>query len=269
MSKAAISIGLAALLSHGAQALAADLLPPAPSLDSPALRGRFDGDSGAYLRADAGFGQLRARNAASVFAAPLPGFQQDATRLDRSTLLGLGAGYQFNEFVRADVTGEYRGSASYSARASYADSANCGAARCAETYTGALRGAAVMGNVYGQIGSWFDVTPFIGLGLGFARTTFAPLYVVAGNGHGAGQTQEVSQVRPAFALMAGGAWDLSSSVKIDAGYRYMMLGSALSGAMACTPATGPCAGQVQKLGVASHDLRVGLRYGLAQGNLGP
>ena len=243
MSKAAIWISLAALLAQAAHALAADILPPAPSLDSPALRGRFEAESGAYLRADAGFGQLQARRPSSTFSSPQPTFLREATRLDQAGLLGVGAGYQFNEFVRADVTGEYRGSASYSARASYADSANCGAARCAETYTGALRGAAVMGNVYGQIGSWFDVTPFIGLGLGFARTTFAPLYVVAGNGHGAGQTQEVSQVRPAFALMAGGAWDLSSSVKIDAGYRYMMLGSALSGAMACTPATGPEVGR--------------------------
>ena len=33
-----------------------------------------------------------------------------------------------------------------------------------------------------------------------------------------------------LALMAGGAWDLSSKVKIEAGYRYMALGSARSGA---------------------------------------
>ena len=265
MSKAAICIGLVALLAQGAQVLAADILPPAPSLDSPALRGRFDGDSGAYLRADAGFGQLQARRATSTFATPLPGFQQDATRLGHATLLGLGAGYQFNEFVRADVTGEYRGSASYGASASYADAASCGAARCAETYAGAFRTMVLMGNVYGQIGSWFDVTPFVGLGFGFARTSFAPLTLAPGNGHGAGQAPEVSQIRPAFALMAGGAWDLSSKVKIEAGYRYMTLGSARSGDMACTPGSGPCAGQVQKIGLASHDLRLGLRYGLESG----
>ena len=265
MSKAAICIGLAALLAQAAQVQAADILPPAPSLDSPALRGRFEADSGAYLRVDAGFGQLRPRNPSSTFSSPQPTVLREATRLDQAGLLGIGVGYQFNEFVRADVTGEYRGSANYSARASYVDGANCGAARCADAYAGALRGAALMGNVFGQIGSWFDVTPYVGLGLGFARNSFAPLHLAAGNGHDAGQTPEVTQIRPAFALMAGGAWDLSSSVKIDAGYRYMMLGSALSGAMSCTPATGPCAGQVQRTGLASHDLRIGLRYGLAQG----
>jgi len=269
VSKAAICAGLTALLALGAQVHAADILPPAPSLDSPALRGRFDGDSGAYLRADAGFGQLRARSASSTFTTPLPGFQIEATRLDHAPLLGLGAGYQFNEFVRADLTGEYRGSASYSARASYADPTNCGSARCADAYAGAFRSMAVMGNVYGQIGSWFDVTPFIGLGLGFARTSFAPLSLAADGVHGAGRAQGVSQIRPAFALMAGGAWDLSSTVKIEAGYRYMILGSARSGAMVCAPATGPCAGQVQKIGLASHDLRIGLRYGLASGAILP
>ncbi len=269
MSKAAISIGLAALLAHGAQALAADILPPAPSLDSPALRGRFDGDSGAYLRADAGFGQLRARNTASTFATSLPGFQQDATRIDRSTLLGLGAGYQFNEFVRADVTGEYRGSASYGARASYVDAASCGAARCAEAYAGAFRSMVLMGNVYGQIGSWYDVTPFVGMGLGLARTSFATLTLAPGNGHGAGLAPEASQIRPAFALMAGGAWDLSGRIKVEAGYRYMTLGSVRSGAMSCTSPAGPCGGQIQKIGLASHDLRIGLRYGLDSGTFLP
>jgi len=268
VSKAAICIGLAALLAQAAQVQAADILPPAPSLDSPALRGRFEGESGAYLRADAGFGQLRARSPSSTFFSPQPTFQREATRLDQAGLLGLGVGYQFNEFIRADVTGEYRGSASYSARASYADSANCGAARCVDAYKGALRSAALMGNVYGQIGSWFDVTPYMGLGLGFARTTVAPLSVGAGNGHGAGQAPDATQIRPALALMAGAAWDLSATVKIDLGYRYTTLGSARSGAMACTPANGPCAGQVQKMDLASHDLRIGLRYGLAPGPFG-
>ena len=69
--------------------------------------------------------------------------------------------------------------------------------------------------------------------------------------------------------MAGGAWDLSTKIKIEAGYRYMTLGSARSGAMDCTPAAGPCAGQVQKIGLASHDLRVGLRYGLDSGTFLP
>ena len=269
MSKAAICVGLVALLAVGAQAQAADILPPAPSLDSPALRGRFGSESGAYLRADAGFGQLRARSAASTFTSPLPGFAFERIQLGRAPMLGLGAGYQFNEFVRADVTGEYRGSASYNTRASYMAAGNCGASRCDDAYRSAFRSAALMGNVYGQIGSWFDVTPFVGLGLGLARTSVAPLSLAASDDHSAGQAPGATQIRPAFALMAGGAWDLSSTVKIEAGYRYLSLGSARSGAMACATTAGPCAGQVQKISLASHELRIGLRYGLASGTFLP
>ncbi len=265
MSKAAIYIGLAAFIAQSAPACAADLLPPAPSLDSPALRGRFAPESGAYLRADTGFGALQTRSAASTFSTAPTGFQYDATQPGHAMLLGLGAGYQFNDYVRADVTGEYRGSARYTARTSYVDAANCGAARCSDAYSASTQSAALMANVYGEIGSWFDVTPYIGFGAGVAHTSFAQMTVVAANGHSAGQAPRASQVRPSFALMAGASWDLSSRLKIEAGYRYMTLGAARSGAMACTPAMGPCAGQVQQIGLSSHDLRIGLRYGLTGG----
>ena len=267
MSKAAIMVGLAAFLAHCAPQLAgstwaADLLPPAPSLDSPALRGRFAPESGAYLRADAGYGVLQTRSATSTFSAPATGFRYEATDMGQAGLLGLGAGYRFNDYMRFDLTGEYRGSASYGAQTSHVDPAHC-ATRCAEAYAASIRSGAVMANVYGEIGSWFDVTPFVGFGAGVAQTTIAPMTIAVGNGHGAGEAPRASQVRPSFALMAGASWDLSSKIKIEAGYRYMTLGTARSGAMACAPATGPCAAQVQQIGLASHDLRIGLRYGLS------
>lgn len=265
MSKAAIYLGLAAFAALGAQAFAADLLPPAPSLDSPALRGKFAPESGAYLRVDTGFGALRARSAASTFSAPVTGFQNDSTQVGRASLIGLGAGYQFSEYVRMDMTGEYRGSASYAARASYVDGANCGLARCMDAYAASVQSATLMTNVYGEIGSWYDVTPYVGFGAGLAHTTIAPMTMPSGNGHGAGEAPQATQVRPSFAIMAGASWDLSSKLKIEAGYRYMNLGTARSGAMSCASTTGPCAAQVQQVGLASHDLRIGLRYGLSGG----
>lgn len=173
-------------------------------------------------------------------------------------MIGLGAGYQFNDYVRADLTGEYRGSSRYSARASY----DCGGSRCSDPYSGSFQTSAVMANVYGEIGSWFDVTPYVGFGAGLAHTSFSPVTIVAANGHNAAESPRASQVRPSFALMAGASWDLSSKLKIEAGYRYMTFGAARSGAISCSPAAGPCAGQVQQIGLASHDLRIGLRYGL-------
>jgi hypothetical protein len=242
------------------------MLPPAPSLESLTMRGRFDAEAGAYLRADAGLGLMRARSAASTFGANVPAFAYDGAQLGHATALGLGAGYQFNEYIRADVTGEYRASASYAARASYIDPTICGLARCSDAYAGAFRSAVVMANGYGEIGSWFDVTPFVGLGLGVAHTMSAPVSLSAGNGHGVGLSPGAAQTRLAFALMAGASWDLTPRLKVEVGYRYMNLGSGQNGPIACVAAAGACVGQVQQIGLASHDLRIGLRYALRQGS---
>ena len=263
MSKAAIIAGLAAFIAHSAQACAADLLPPAPSLDSPALRGRFASETGAYLRADTSYGLLRTRSATSTFTAAVTAFQYDATDAGRAGMVSLGAGYRFSEFMRVDLTGEYRGSARYSARTSY----GCSGSRCSDLYSGSIQSSVLMANVYGELGSWFDITPSVGFGAGLAHTTFAPMTLEAANGHDEGQSAQASQVRPSFALMAGASWDLSSKLKLEAGYRYMTLGAARSGAISCTPAAGLCAGQVQQTGLAAHDLRIGLRYGLTNGDL--
>ncbi len=260
MSKALMCAALVALTTSGVRA--ADILPPAPSLDSFDLRGGFDADAGVYLRVDGGLGLTRAHGPLSTFDVAVPGFAYDAAHVGHTSLLGLGAGYQFSEYMRADVTAEYRASASYAARASYPDAMNCGASPCSDTYAGAFRSAVLMANGYGEIGSWFDVTPFVGLGLGLARTSSAPVSISAGNGHGEGQSPGASRVRLAFALMTGASFDLTPQIKIEASYRYMSLGSGQSGAIACPVAAGACTGQVQQIGLASHDLRIGLRYAL-------
>ncbi len=261
MSRAMIFGGLLALATGAAGA--ADILPPAPSLDSSDLRGRFELETLAYVRADVSLGWDRSRNANSTFASPVTDFRLDSTRFTQAPVTGLGVGYQLNGFVRTDLTVEQRGSARYKAAASYVDATNCGAARCAETYSGAIRSTLVMANAYGEIGSWFDVTPFVGLGLGFARNAVQPVSLPLSNGHGVGQSSVATQTRFAFALMAGLAYDLTPQIKVETSYRYLNMGAAQSGAIACAPAAGACVGQTQRIGLSAHDLRIGLRYALS------
>ena len=128
MSRAMLFGGLLALVTGAASA--ADILPPAPSLDSAHLRGRFELEAGAYVRADASFGWLRGHHPASTFTSDVSSFRLDATRFERVPITGLGVGYQINGFLRADLTVEQRGSARYQGSASYVDGANCVGARC-------------------------------------------------------------------------------------------------------------------------------------------
>ena len=264
MSRAMLLGGLLALVTGAASA--ADILPPAPSLDSAHLRGRFELEAGAYVRADASFGWLAGRNAASTFTSNVSSFRFDATRFGRVPVTGLGVGYQLNGFLRTDLTVEQRGSARYQASASYVDGAACGAVRCADAYTGAIRSTLVMANAYGEIGSWFDVTPFVGLGLGLARHAFEPVSLPAGNLHDAGQSAGATQTRFAFALMTGLAYDLTPQIKVETSYRYVNMGSARSGVITCAIPAGACSGQTQSLGLSAHDLRIGLRYALSSGS---
>ena len=261
MSRAMIFGGLLALVTSAAGA--ADILPPAPSLDSADLRGRFELESGAYVRADASLGWARARDAASTFVNPVSDFRLDSTRFSQAPVTGLGIGYQLNGFLRADLTVEQRGSARFKASGSYVDAPTCGAARCSDAYAGGIRSTLVMANAYGEIGSWFDVTPFVGLGLGFARNAFEPTSLPAVNGHGVGQSSRVTQTRFAFALMAGLAYEVTPQIKVETSYRYLNMGAAQSGAITCAPAAGACVGQTQRIGLSAHDLRIGLRYALS------
>jgi hypothetical protein len=257
--------GLLALVTSAAGA--ADILPPAPSLDSSDLRGRFELETGAYMRADASLGWARAHNAASTFANPVSDFRLDSARFSHAPVTGLGFGYQLNGFLRADLTVEQRGSARYTAAASYQDAPICGATRCADTYAGGIRSTLVMANAYGEVGSWFDVTPFVGLGLGLARNAFEPVSLPAGNGHSLGQSAGATQTRFAYALMAGLAYEVTPQVKVEASYRYLNMGAAQSGVITCASAAGACVGQTQRIGLAAHDLRIGLRYALSSGSV--
>lgn len=263
MSKAVIYGGLLACLASGV--MAAELLPPAPSLDSPALRGRFEGTSGAYVRADASYGSLRSPRPVSTASSSLSGFRFDGAQLGSATAFGMGAGYQFNDYARVDVTGEYRASARYNATASYLDPGSC-PTRCSDAYLGAFSSAVLMANGYGEIGSWFDVTPFLGVGLGVARIASGPFSLAAANGHGEGQASGAARLRLAFALMAGASYDLTPQIKLETSYRYLNMGSGQSGAISCAPATGACAQQAQQVGLGSHDVRIGLRYAIASGS---
>ena len=104
---------------------AADLLPPPPALDGP-LRGSIVADSGFYVRGDLGIalnttakGSSTITNSGAAFTPP--NLSYDETTITSGPIFGVGAGYRFNNWFRADVTGEYRGGGTWRSRESYDD----------------------------------------------------------------------------------------------------------------------------------------------------
>lgn len=264
----ALTIAGALALGVGA-ASAADLLPPPPIVEPPIVAAPDFG--GWYLRGDVGVGINTISKLRSSFA---PGFFVDNPLFDASSslgdslIVGAGVGYQFNSWLRADITGEYRSQADYRALQSYGPTF-CGVGpRCYDAYSGKTGAAVFLANAYADLGTWYGVTPFIGAGLGFAHLRFANLIDVGMQTGGFGFAPNGSQTNFAWALMAGLGYNVSSNLKLEFGYRYLDMGRANTPSIVClnTPA---CGYERQSYRLASHDIRLGFRYMFGEAGVAP
>ena len=147
-----------------------------PPLDPPKA---VELGSGWYLRGDAGWGRasLPILNADASFSA--------APRKSESWVLGLGAGYRFNNWFRTDLTLDWRSPQSSRAvganvwcpyalaplvsstgtQFGYAYNPND---TCTPTQSSSVRRLHPMLNGYIDLGTWNSVTPYVGAGVGFA-----------------------------------------------------------------------------------------------------
>ena len=241
---------LAGLMALGAvpAAHAADLLPPPPQLEpypEPIE------SSGWYLRGDVGVGNTIQGKVSSSDAAVVPGFAINEHHLDDSALAGVGFGYEFNNWFRADVTGEYRTSARFQS----IESGGGGF----DTYNGSVQSSVVLANGYVDFGHWHGFTPYIGAGVGGAFNQVASLTDVGAGAFagGLGWAPTKSSTSLAWALMAGISFDVTHNLKLDISYRYLDMGDAQSGAIACIAG---CTNETQKYHLASNDIRIGARW---------
>ena len=249
------SASIAALLAVGtsAAAIAADMMPPPPPMmhaPPPVL----DVGGGFYLRGDVGLGLYDHSGMDTL--PPLAGLTTTHSSINGTGFFSIGAGYQFNSFLRADVTAEYRAATSHR----HHDSFNIPAGNGSNVITGKIDGIVTLANAYVDLGTWHRITPFVGAGIGFASMTMSKSHDTAyGVAFGSfGDAPNKTQTRMAWALHAGLGYDLTANWKAEAAYRYLHVGNVDSGQFACTPV---CAGYKARIhDLSSHDLKVGLRY---------
>lgn len=240
-------------------AAAADLLPPLPSApEVPAPSA-----SGFYLRGDLGAGINMLSDQYSSFAAGVPGgFANDGAGAGVQGLVDFGAGYQFNNWFRFDVTGEYRWPTRYWGLESY--TAACGApgGTCYDRYSANISSAVLLANGYFDLGTWYGITPFVGAGVGGAYNMFNDLTDTALDTTGYGAAADHGQFGFAWALMAGVSYSITSNLKLEFSYRYLNLGTFASSPIICN-----CGGadyESERFRLASNDIRIGLRYTFAE-----
>ena len=253
-----VAAGAASLLSS--VAFAADMpIQPSP-MYAPAPVEDF---GGWYLRGDIGFSNQRvsrlnnALDAGNTTSVQHLGF-------DTAGIFGLGAGYKFNNWFRADVTGEYRGNSQFFGTDAITYPGGVGT----DTYHGTKSEWVVLANAYVDLGTWWSMTPFIGAGVGGARVSIANFtdQGIANSGGGAvpglAFGDNVSKWNLAWALHAGVAYRVTPSFTVELAYRYLDMGDGLTGDLRTFDGTNTIYNPTTFKNITSHDLKLGVRWNL-------
>lgn len=259
-----ITAGITAVI--GTAAHAADMPMPQPQYQPLPLV--VEQPIGAwYLRGDVGVGiqnfssfNFTQTNAAFVWPSTWTIVQQD---IQDTAILGLGIGYEFNNWFRVDFTGEYRTKAAVKATGSYTNFC-AGGLTCFDVNTANYSSAVFLANAYIDLGTWWCVTPYIGGGIGGAYNTISGIQDNGINSDGtagfgyAGNNN--SNFNFAWNVQAGLTYNVTNNFKVDFNFRYLNLGSPVSAVVQCqnTPAC-PSAFYTFK-DMTSEDFRIGFRW---------
>src|SRR3982074_3829018 len=226
-----LAAAIAAVLLAMPAARAADLPPLAPQFH-PVVE-----FSGWYLRGNVGMTNQQVK---SLDLVPFPAaFANDKLStpflsFDSSPFFGMGVGYQFNQWLRADVTGEYRSKAHFHGQIV---GAGVGTSRtCIHNFMD-----------FGATMSGTGGTPII------STTYFA----------------DATKWNFAWALYAGLAYQSTPGFTVEFAYRYVDLGKATTGMLRAFDGTVIPTSPFVFNGLTSNDFMLGLRWRLGEPDMMP
>jgi opacity protein-like surface antigen len=249
--------GAAAIVSTSA--LAADMPPvmyPAPPIEA---------FGGWYLRGDIGMSNQRVKNIHNILMDDAPQFTWvDKGGFDSAPIVGVGVGYQFNNWLRFDGTAEYRGGASFHAMDRFFNPfMGVNGLMNTNEYTAVKSEWVFLANAYFDLGTWWCLTPFVGAGVGASRVTidhFRDNNIIASGG---GVADGASKWNFAWALHAGVAYKVTPGFTVELAYRYLNLGDGITGDVINLDGTNSTIGNATTFhNLTSHDLKLGVRWSL-------
>jgi opacity protein-like surface antigen len=284
-----MAAGAASLVSSAG--LAADL-SVVPSNYAPPPVEDF---GGWYLRGDIGMTNSRGKLDNSLLYPTAQSLQHVGQGFSGGTSFGVGAGYQFNSWFRADITGEYRSKVNFTGTdysvnptslygAGVTGPHNSLTTPISDTYNGGYSSWVGLVNAYADLGTWWCLTPFVGAGVGAAynktsgfsdQGTSGLLYAPLGGPPGTpgylGYTTPYVQTSDynaagagklnfAWALHAGVGYKVTNNFTVEFAYRYLNMGSAVHGFGQSFDGSNAGTSHFQYLNLTSQELRVGLRW---------
>jgi opacity protein-like surface antigen len=258
--KSLLAAGAATLISSVAFAADMPIAAPPPMYAPPAPPADF---GGWYLRGDIGFSNQRVDRLNNVLDANNTSSVQNLS-FNNAGIFGLGAGYRFNSWFRADVTGEYRGNSQFfgTDRITYPGGVGT------DTYHATKNEWVVLANAYVDLGTWWCITPFVGAGIGTARVAINGFtdQGIANNGAGAlpglAFGDNVAKWNFAWAAHAGLAYKVSPAFTVELAYRYLDMGDGLTGDLKTFDGTNAINNPTTFKHITSQDLKLGVRWNL-------
>jgi opacity protein-like surface antigen len=254
--KSIAGAGVAALLSTAA--FAADMPsimpPPPPAYAAPVV----EDFGGWYLRGDIGMSNQQVSSLFNVlYNAPGTTVQGVGHGFDAAPSFGIGAGYKFNNWFRADVTAEWRGKAAFRGLDIVS---NGGAVVGTDEYRASKSELLFLANVYADLGTWWCITPFIGAGIGVSRNTISGFTDINTPTAGVAYAPEASKWQMAYALHAGLGYKVTNNLTLELSYRYLHVGNAASGDIVTYTGVNAVVNPMEFRGISSNDVRVGIRW---------
>ena len=289
----ALTLASFAVLGLTRVAAAADLLPPPPAMEPPPPIMSAPGLGGWYLRGDVGVAASASNPSLQNSPDPLAGGFYPATAtqsynnssISAAAFYDVGVGYQANQWLRGDVSLEYRGGSEFQSMYLLNNPGGLNAAggvtasQYAEFYRGNVSSVVALVNAYADLGTWYGLTPFVGAGVGLAHNklsgvTDQGLVTLNGaTGGSGGYFTNGAQTNFAWALMAGIDYNITPNLKLELGYRYLNLGKYGTGGSNCLNGNGggggfslaSCGGGSANYikstnSLAYNDFRLGFRY---------
>ena len=253
-----IAAGAASLSLTSTAVLAADLpLAPPPYIPPP-----VEDFGGWYLRGDIGFSNQQVQRLNNANDG-LNFTSRQNLGFDTAGIFGLGAGYQFNNWFRADVTGEYRGNSPFHGTDQITYNGGIGV----DKYTATKSEVLFLANAYFDLGTWWCVTPFVGAGVGTARVTvanFADQGIALQGGPalpGLALADTASKWNFAWAVHAGLGYKVSPSLTLELAYRYVDMGDGVTGDLVAFDGSSNL-GPMTFKHITSHDVKLGIRWAI-------
>ncbi len=255
------------LLALTGQANAADLYVPDQPVDAP-VAAPVAAYNGWYLRGDVSYDIMDLRGAKfnqGGDASHRVNF--NSADLDNTGNLGIGVGYQANDYLRVDTTFDYLFSADFrgSTTGGGAPFGSC-TGRCRSRDTSSLTAYRLMANAYVDIAHYGLFTPYVGAGIGGTYVKWDDLKNTACSASNPENCDDTvthngrSSWRFTYALMAGTAIDINCHLKGDVGYRFRHV---QGGNMFGFNENG---GPGVDRGFNIHEARAGLRYAFDNGD---